>query len=72
MVIGSRKKRIETRKKCIALLQTLLQGEPKSPAEWEGLVPTRMGGYKLMYWLSINYIYKVLFIPRNLKVPYSA
>ena len=29
--------RIETRKKCIAHLQTLLQGELKSPAEWAGL-----------------------------------
>ena len=30
-------KRIESRKKCIALLQTLVQGELKSPAEWAGL-----------------------------------
>ena len=30
-------KRIETRKKCIPLLQTLFQGEPKSPAEGAGL-----------------------------------
>ena len=28
---------IETRKKCIALLQTLVQSELKSPVEWAGL-----------------------------------
>ena len=37
LVIGSRKKRIETKNKCIAFLQTLVQREIKSLAEWAGL-----------------------------------
>ena len=37
MLIGSCKNVSKLEKKCIALLQTLLHGELKSPAEWAGL-----------------------------------
>ena len=53
LVIGSRKKRIGTRKKCIVLLQTLLQGEFKSPAEAAGgtqSTPVLLQAYPQVSW----------------------
>ena len=35
--------RIETRKKCVALLQTVLQGKLNCPAEWAGLTSLKEG-----------------------------
>jgi hypothetical protein len=45
LVIGFRKN--GSRKKCIALLQTLVPGELKSPAEWAGLPSISLPAFKM-------------------------